>query len=189
MSDIWSQTSDVRCLNSVVRSLMSHVWCQTSDLRYLISDLWYQTSYITHQTSDIKHISHIRRLSSLMKRLTSDAWYMSNVWCPMSDVWYVWCMKSDVWQHTSEVTCLISDVWCPTSDVRCLISNVWCHMSNSGHLRHDYLIKYAYFSKCYLERFASISAPEKWTTNVSQRKKHVITRDIALSSTSQNTFS
>ena len=31
----------------------------------------------------------------------------------------------------------------------------------SGHLRHDYLIKYAYFSKCYLERFASISAPEK----------------------------
>ena len=31
----------------------------------------------------------------------------------------------------------------------------------SGHLRDDYLIKYAYFSKCYLERFASISAPEK----------------------------
>ena len=28
-------------------------------------------------------------------------------------------------------------------------------------------------SKCYLERFASINAPEKWTTNVSQRKKHV----------------
>ena len=43
----------------------------------------------------------------------------------------------------------------------------------SGHLRDDYLIKYAYFSKCYLERFAPISAPEKWTTNVAQRKKHV----------------
>ena len=31
----------------------------------------------------------------------------------------------------------------------------------SGHLRYDYLIKYEYFSKCYLERFVSISAPEK----------------------------
>ena len=31
----------------------------------------------------------------------------------------------------------------------------------SGHLRHDYLIKYAYFVKCYLNRFASISDPEK----------------------------
>ena len=30
----------------------------------------------------------------------------------------------------------------------------------SAHLRHDYLIKYAY-----------ISDPEKWTTNVVQRKK------------------
>ena len=40
-------------------------------------------------------------------------------------------------------------------------------------LKTKYLIKYAYFSKCYLERFASISAPEKWTTNVAQRKKHV----------------
>ena len=38
---------------------------------------------------------------------------------------------------------------------------------------HDHLIKYAYFSKCYLEQFASISAPEKWTTNVAQRKKQV----------------
>ena len=30
-----------------------------------------------------------------------------------------------------------------------------------GHLRHDYLIKYAYLVKCYLERFAFISDPEK----------------------------
>ena len=37
----------------------------------------------------------------------------------------------------------------------------YCTYFSSGHLRHDYLIKYAYFSKCYLERFASISAPEK----------------------------
>ena len=37
----------------------------------------------------------------------------------------------------------------------------------SGHLRHDYLIKYAYCDKiCYLERFASINDPENWTTNV-----------------------
>ena len=28
-------------------------------------------------------------------------------------------------------------------------------------LRHDYLIKYAYFVKCYFNRFASISDPEK----------------------------
>ena len=34
------------------------------------------------------------------------------------------------------------------------------HMTPSGHFRHDYLIKYAYFSKCYLERFASINDPE-----------------------------
>ena len=57
-------------------------------------------------------------------------------------------------------------------------SNNWAQeqpsvLPYSGHLRHDYLIKYAYFSKCYLERMASISAPEKWTTNVAQRKKHV----------------
>ena len=65
----------------------------------------------------------------------------------------------------------------------------------SGHLRHDYRIKYAYFVKCYLERFASISDPEKWTTNVAQRKKKKkperwfqITRDIASSMTSQNPF-
>ena len=31
----------------------------------------------------------------------------------------------------------------------------------SGHLRHYYRIKYAYFVKCYLERFVSISDPEK----------------------------
>ena len=41
-------------------------------------------------------------------------------------------------------------------------------LTPAGHL-----IKYAYFSKCYLEQFASISAPEKWTTNVAQRKKQV----------------
>ena len=41
-------------------------------------------------------------------------------------------------------------------------------------LRHEStFIKYAYFVKCYLEQFASISDPEKWTTNVTQRKKHV----------------
>ena len=39
-------------------------------------------------------------------------------------------------------------------------------------------IKYAYFSKCYLERFASISTPEKWTTNVAQRKTHDVKRDF-----------
>ena len=38
-------------------------------------------------------------------------------------------------------------------------------LSNSGHFRHDYLIKYAYLVKCYLERFTSIIDPEKWTTN------------------------
>ena len=52
-----------------------------------------------------------------------------------------------------------------------------CHACSdlpcSGHLRHDYLIKYTYFVKCYLKRFASISDPEKWTTNVAQRKKHL----------------
>ena len=32
-------------------------------------------------------------------------------------------------------------------------------------------MKYAYFVKCYLNRFASISDPEKWTTNVAQWKK------------------
>ena len=37
-------------------------------------------------------------------------------------------------------------------------------------LRHDHLIKYADFVKCYLERFASISYPEKKkTTNVAKK--------------------
>ena len=40
----------------------------------------------------------------------------------------------------------------------------------SGHLRHEYLITYAYFVKCYLQWFASVSDPEKWTKNVAQRK-------------------
>ena len=52
-------------------------------------------------------------------------------------------------------------------------------------LRHDHLIKYADFVKCYLERFASISYPEKKTTNVAKKN----TLDIASSLTSQNTFS
>ena len=34
-------------------------------------------------------------------------------------------------------------------------------LTPADYLRHDYLIKCAYFSKCYLEQFASISAPEK----------------------------
>ena len=38
-----------------------------------------------------------------------------------------------------------------------------------GHVKHDYLIKYACFVKCYLERFASISDPEKRATNVAQQ--------------------
>ena len=63
----------------------------------------------------------------------------------------------------------------------------------SGHLRHDFLIKYTYFVKCYLERFASITDPEKCITNVAQQKEKKsretwfqITRDIASSMTSQN---
>ena len=43
-------------------------------------------------------------------------------------------------------------------------------------LRHDDLIEDAYFVKCYLERFASFSDPEKWTTNVAQRKQNKQTK-------------
>ena len=35
--------------------------------------------------------------------------------------------------------------------------------SSSGHLKYDYLIKYAYFDKM---RFEPINDPENWTTNV-----------------------
>ena len=55
-------------------------------------------------------------------------------------------------------------------------SEIACYYFCSSHLRHDYLIKYAYFSKCHLERFASISAPDlksELQNNVSQRKKHM----------------
>ena len=71
---------------------------------------------------------------------------------------------------------------------------IWELVSGSGHLRHDYLMKYAYFAKCYLERFASTSD----ILNVAQRKKKKkktretcfqIIRGIASSMTSQNTFS
>ena len=46
-----------------------------------------------------------------------------------------------------------------------------CHSTHtpfghSGHLSHDYFIKYAYFVKWYLERFAFVSDPEKGTTYV-----------------------
>ena len=40
-------------------------------------------------------------------------------------------------------------------------------------LSHDYVIKYAYYVKWYLERFASVSDPKKWTTYAAERKKHV----------------
>ena len=40
----------------------------------------------------------------------------------------------------------------------------------SGHLRYDYLIKYAYFVKRYLNWFASVRDPEKWIANVAQWK-------------------
>ena len=46
-------------------------------------------------------------------------------------------------------------------------------LKSSRHSRYDYLIKYAYFVKCYLNRIASISDPKKWTSNVAQWKKHV----------------
>ena len=47
--------------------------------------------------------------------------------------------------------------------------------ANSGHLRNDYVIKNAYFDKCYSEqRLVSISDPEKWTTiRLNEKKKHV----------------
>ena len=37
-------------------------------------------------------------------------------------------------------------------------------------LRYDHLIKYADFVKCYLERFASISYPEKKNYKCGQKK-------------------
>ena len=49
---------------------------------------------------------------------------------------------------------------------------IWELVSGSGHLRHDYLMKYAYFAKCYLERFASTSDTECGSTK-KKKKKHV----------------
>ena len=40
-------------------------------------------------------------------------------------------------------------------------------------LRHDHLIKYADFVKCYLERFASISYPEKKKLQMWLKKIHL----------------
>ena len=127
MSDIWSQTSDVRCLNSVVRSLMSHVWY---DVRRLISDIWYQTSDIRH------HTSHIRRLTSNIYH-TSDVCPLSwNVWHQMSairqmfDVRCLMCDVCDVWNQMSDSTRLKSDVWSQMSDVRRLMLGVWSQTSD-----------------------------------------------------------
>ena len=36
-------------------------------------------------------------------------------------------------------------------------------MGSTGHLRHDYLIKYAFFDKVL---FRTVYDPENWTTNV-----------------------
>ena len=69
ISDVWYQTSDMRCLTSDNK----HHWHQTSDIRYrtwdmrrLITVIWQQTSghitvirgltsYNCYQTSDIRH--------------------------------------------------------------------------------------------------------------------------------------
>ena len=100
MSDVWHQTSGIRCHMSDIRCLMSDV---TSDVRRLMSD---------------------------DRRLMSYAWCLMFVWChQMSDdrrlMSYVWYQSSDgrrlildVRCKMTDVVCLKSDVWCQISDVR-----------------------------------------------------------------------
>ena len=64
----------------------------------------------------------------------------------------------------------------------------------SGHLRHDYRIKYAYFVKCYLAGLLpSVILKSELQMWLNEKKKKPerwfqITRDIASSMTSQNQF-
>ena len=143
MSDVWNQTSHIRCLiwdmwhqitvilqqKSDIRRLTSHnfyqktdVWCH---IRRLISD-----TSCCHQTSDNSYITYnIRCLMSFVSYRKSDV---------ISDVWYQ--TPDDVLSYncyqTSDVICYVITVirrlmsmmfvfWYQMSHVRCLISDLW----------------------------------------------------------------
>ena len=68
--------SDVSCLMSAVRRLISNI-CMMSDVSHTgISGVWCQTSYVRCQTSAVKKFGC----------QTSDVSNMYDVWCQMSDV-------------------------------------------------------------------------------------------------------
>ena len=151
ISDMTHQTSDNWDQMSVIRRLRWHVWPQmfdtrcmnirrlTSDIRRLTSDVLHQTSatrhdmrHHTYHTLDVWHqirhqmyehqTSDIRRLTTEMKRLTSNIWRLtsdvelqtSEIRRQTSDVWH---LTWDVWHETSEIGCVTSDVWHQTSEL------------------------------------------------------------------------
>ena len=135
-SDIWYQIYDIRrllsynCYQTSDVRYMSDVWNQTSHIRCLIWDMWHQITVIWQQKSDIRRLTlynvyqktdvwcHIRRLISDTSccHQTSDNSYITyNIRCLMSFVSYG---KSDV----------ISDVWYQAPD------DVCCHITVIRHL-------------------------------------------------------
>ena len=102
-----------------IRSLTSDICCQT----------WYQTLYISHirrLASDIRHLTSQCdiRLTTETRHLRSDVWHQTcDIRHVTSDVWDQTYHTSDIWHqtHGTHQTSYIyhtSDIWYQTSDIR-----------------------------------------------------------------------
>ena len=140
LSDVWCLLSDVRRLMSGLWCLMSEVWCLLSNVRRLMYDVLCLLSDVRRLTSGVWWlVSRVRRLMSEVCCLMSDTWCLSHVWCHTGDVRSLmydlrrlmpdvsddWCMH-DVW-------CLVFIVWCQTLDIRHLTSDDRHHSSDTIH--------------------------------------------------------
>ena len=132
-SDVWHLISDI-WLHNVTSDwqLRSNIWDQTSDIRHVTSDIWDQTSHIRCLRSDISHIRH----------LTSDTYHTPDI----IHISHIRHLISDLWLQTFDIGCLTWDIWNQTSDISHQTFEIR-PVTFSGHLGHDYLIKYAYFDK------------------------------------------
>ena len=121
-----------------IRSLTSDICCQT----------WYQTLYISHirrLASDIRHLTSQCdiRLTTETRHLRSDVWHQTcDIRHVTSDVWDQTYHTSDIWHqtHGTHQTSYIyhtSDIWYQTSDIRRVTSDFWHRMSHVRHLKSD----------------------------------------------------
>ena len=126
MTEVWCQTSDVRCL-------MTDVWWQMSDNRCLMSDVWWQMvyvgclmSYLWWQMSDVRRLMCDKCMIPDVRRLVSDTSMMSHARHQTFDTidMYIWHYTSDVWlsHEIPDIRCLTYEIRYMTSHIRCWIS-------------------------------------------------------------------